>query len=205
MVHCTRACVGPWPGETKRQYQDAILLGEDECFLRSPLETLCRIIRSGTILASAIVTSSKYPVVCWSAVPLLNLLERRCFRSHVQRWDYEPFGIAVRLEVAKQLGCQPVIYGQPRDRKKLRAGDRFRFQAVGKSIDWRSEQEWRMCGSLNLLALSEQDVRVFALDTADVRERLSQVSWPVTLLRSEELAIHGKEDNRGLSQTWKAV
>ena len=199
LVHCTRTCLGPWPGETKRQYQDSILLGNGQISQRSPLDTLCRILRSGTLLASAVVSSVKDPVVCWSAVPLLELLGRRCFRSHLKRWDYEPFGIAVRLDVVKRWGCQPVIYGQPRDRKKLPAGDRFRFQAVGKSVDWRSEREWRNADSFSLLDLPVGDIRVFAVDSANARNRLSQIPWQLTLLRSEQLEIHRKAENSDLS------
>jgi len=205
LVHCTRGCSGPWPGETQRQYQDSILLGQSEHAQRRPLDTLCRIIGSEMLLASAVVTSPKYPVVCWSAVPLLSLLDRRCFRSHVQRWDYEPYGIAVRLEVAKRLGCQPVIYGQPRDRKKLAAGNQFLFQPIGKTNDWRREQEWRMRGNLDLSALSVRDLRVFAVDTASTRERFRRLPWPVTLLRCVKQSERGKTGRRGLLETWKAV
>ena len=205
LVHCTRASNGPWPDETRAQYQDTILTGDSQHANRTALDALSRIIQSRQLLASAIVSSREYPVVCFSAVPLLRLLQQRCFRAHVHRWDYEPYGIAVRLEVVRRLGGLPVIYGQPEDREKLSSGQRFRYQALGKSVDWRKEKEWRIAGNLPLRTLQEDDVRVFALDSPLARESLIDIPWGLTLLERETRRLSKKTQNGGLSEIWKAV
>ncbi len=205
LVHCTRGSKGPWPGETPTEYRDAILTQGRRVANRTALDALCRIIHSGEIMSSAIVSSRQYPVVCWSAVPLLQLLRQRCFRSHVQRWDYEPYGIAVRLEAIRELGGRPVIYGRSGEAGKLPVGERFRHQAAGKSIDWRKEKEWRLACSLSLKSLKPCDVRIFALDSGLARSRLVNLAWKVTIIKHVSKRTLKKTGNDGLSEIWKAV
>ena len=205
LVHCTRASKGPWPDETLTQYRDAILTCDRWVAERTALDSLCRIIHSGEILSSAIVSSRKYRVVCWSAVPLLDLLRQRCFRSHVQRWDYEPYGLAIRVKTLSKLGGRPVIYGQPADQEKLAASDRFRHQSVGKSGRWCKEKEWRLPQSLSLATLDPSEVRVFALDSIPARERLANLPWKRTFLQHEKKRASKKTAKDGLSEIWKTV
>jgi hypothetical protein len=182
LVHCTRQRDGAWPGETVRQYHDSILLGDESCASRRPLDALVRIVRSGRLVAGATATSKRHSVVCFSALPLKELLQRRCFRPQLGRWDYEPYGIAIRFSVAKRLGIQPVIYGDAKDRALLPAADQFRFHPIGKTFDWREEREWRSSESVNLAAMNRDDIRVFAEDKSTARMRLQDCPWPVTLV-----------------------
>ena len=205
LVHCTRASKGPWPGETLTEYRDTILTHDRRVANRTALDSLCRIIHSGELLSSAIVSSRRYPVVCWSAVPLLELLQQRCFRSHVQRWDYEPYGVAVRKKAICELGARPVIYGQPGGAGKLPVSERFRHQAAGRSIDWRKEKEWRLAGGLSLVSLNPCDVRIFSLDSCLARSRLVNLPWKVTILKHVSKLTLKKTGNDGLSGIWKAV
>ena len=205
LVHCTRAPNGPWPGETLNEYRDTILNCERRIANRTVLDALCRIIQSGELTSSAMVSSRRYPVVCWSAVPLLDLLQRRCFRSHVQRWDYEPYGVAVRVRAIRMLGGRPVIYGRSGEADKLPISERFRHQAAGRSIDWREEKEWRLAGSLSLVSLNPHDVRIFALDSGLARSRLVNLPWKVTLLKHLSKRMRKNTGSDGLSQIWKAV
>ena len=213
LVHCTRASQGKWPDQTLTQYRDQILTSDPNVARRTALDSLGRIIQMGHLVASAVVSSHRYPVVCWSAVPLLDLLRQRCFRAHVQRWDYEPYGVAVRVDAIHGLGGRPVIYGQSGDREKLAESDKYRFQALGKSasksasnfIDWRKEKEWRLAQSLSLVSLNPADVRVFAADSCLARSRLSDLPWNLTLLRRETSSLVRKSGKRGLSEIWKAV
>lgn len=186
LIHCTRQRDGAWPGETERQYRDAILLGDESSANRGPLDALVRIIRAGQLVAGATATSKSHPVVCFSALPLKELLQRRCFRPQLGRWDYEPYGIAIRLSVAKRLGIRPVIYGETKDRARLPAEDQFRFHPIGKTFDWREEREWRSSESVNLAAMNIGDIRVFAADLSNVRRRLQHCPWPLTLVAETE-------------------
>lgn len=182
LVHCTRGRDGPWPGETMRQYRDSILLGDAAATEREPLDALMRILRSGQLVNSSIATAKSHPVVCFSALPLAELLSRRCFRPQLGRWDYEPYGIAICISAARRLGIQSVIYGDTKQRRRLPVEDRFRFHPIGKTYDWRQEREWRSSRRVDLNQLDRDEVRVFATDTPEGRIRLQGCRWQVTWL-----------------------
>jgi len=184
LIHCTRAPAGAWPGETERQYRDSMLIGRDDLALRRPIDALMSIIRSGKIVAAATATTKKHPVVCFSSRSLHELLQRRCFRPQLNRWDYEPYGIAIRLTVARQLGIQPVVYGLPKDRSTLSPDQQFRFHPIGRTFDWREEREWRSKQSVDLTAIDFDDVRVFAEDKQESRKRLQRCPWSVTFVQA---------------------
>ncbi len=161
LVHCTRGASEPWPDETENQFRDCVLLNETDGDERGAFQTLSRIVRGGKLLASCRASDRRFPVVCLSAVPLAELLERRQYRSHLHRWDYEPYGVALRTSAAERLGIRPVIYGEADDRSHLPADDQYLFQAKGKTFDWTSEREWRSRGDIDLCQLSIDDVRIF--------------------------------------------
>lgn len=181
LIHCTRACQQNWPDETMQQYRDALLIGERDAMNRGPWDALTRILRSGRLVASATASHRKQPVVCFSALPLQQLLTKRCFRPHLGRWDYEPFGIAVRLKAAQKIGIRPVIYGEPCQRSELPKAEQYRFHPVGTTVDWREENEWRSCRNVNLREFHPSDVRVFAaMEQSVLRDRIPNVPWRVT-------------------------
>ncbi|TWT93684.1 hypothetical protein Pla100_42020 [Neorhodopirellula pilleata] len=181
LVHCTRAAPGPWPKQTIRQYRDEMLLGDAATASRSAPAALARIVRGRRLIAGAVTSSHQIPVVCFSAVPLPELLSRRTYRSHLHRWDYEPYGIAIRKTAAEQIGIEPVVYAEDVLRSGLGSGQLHRFQACGKTTDWRVEKEWRAAEDVDLDALDPTDVCVFSAN-GDWADRLSTVnhrSWPL--------------------------
>ena len=149
---------------------------------RTALDTLYRLLRNRRILASAVATSKSYPVVCFSERALLDMLAMRCYRPHLGRWDYEPFGVAIEKSTAIELGAKSVIYGQPSDRKRLSMPDRFRFHPVGTTYDWRTEQEWRFPKTVNLDEIPQESLRVFASATDQALGLLSDFRFPITWL-----------------------
>ena len=182
LVHCTRGTDAAWPGVTPRQYLDSMLLGDGEAGGGDALQTLSRIVRSGRLLARAGASSRAHAVVCFSAVPLRELLCRRCYRPHLHRWDYEPYGVAIRCRAAAAAGVKPVIYGDPTDRATIPPDDRYRFQPRGATYDWTAEREWRSPGDIDLGRFAADDVRVFVPNAEDAVAvgRLSR--WPVTVV-----------------------
>lgn len=169
LVHCTRAAAGPWPGQTWAQYRDDLLLSEPAAAARDAIDSLCRIVRSQRLVASAMTTERDEKVVCFSAVELPKLLAGRTYRSHLHRWDYEPFGIAIARHAGVRLGVQPVVYGDRNQREALSADQRFRFQASGTTYDWTSEQEWRCRSDIDLSRLSPGEVFIFVPDENSAR------------------------------------
>lgn len=169
LVHCTRAAAGPWPGQTWAQYRDDLLLADPAAAARDAIDALCRIVRSQRLIAGATASARDEWVVCFSAVELPQLLAARTYRSHLHRWDYEPFGIAVACSAAVRIGMRPVVYGDHKRRQELATDERFRFQSVGLTHDWTSEQEWRCGSDIDLSRLGTGEVLIFVPDENSAR------------------------------------
>jgi hypothetical protein len=133
----------------------------------TPLDALSRILRTRCLFASARTSNQSHPVVCFSSRPLADILKQRCYRPHLHRWDYEPYGIAIRRSAAIDAGLQPVIYGTEQQRKNLPAEDQYRFQSCGKTYDWTGEAEWRCHGDLRLDEFRPNDLRLFVANRDD--------------------------------------
>lgn len=184
LVHCTRAAAGPWPGQSWNGYCDDMLLGDPSLGSRDCIDALCRIVRKERLVAGAITSNRSTPVVCFSAVPLPELIARRAYRSHLHRWDYEPYGIAITRDAAARLGIAPVVYGDRETRQQLPDEQKYRFQSSGTNLDWASEREWRSCSDVNLSVFGAGELCVFVPDD-DAAMRVASVvqgRWPVTVL-----------------------
>lgn len=184
LAHCTRAAAGPWPGQTWPQYRDDLLLANPAAAARDAIDALCRIVRSQRLIAGAMTSNRDESVVCFSAVELPKLLAARTYRSHLHRWDYEPFGIAVARPAAVRIGMQSVVYGDRRQRKELPADQRFRFQSAGSTYDWTSEQEWRCGSDIDLSRLGPGEVFIFVPDENSARRvgSCNHATWPMIRL-----------------------
>ena len=178
LVHCTRACPGPWPGQSLRQYRDELMLAKSQVIERGPEAVLRRIVRSGRLVGGAVASRGDQPVVCFSAVDLGELLRRRTYRSHLKRWDYLPFGIAVRRSGAADAGLREVSYvtGKPAD------GEPWWRVSSGPSGQWRAEREWRGAGDLLLDRLATRDVCLFVPDqqaATELQNHAGRRDWRV--------------------------
>lgn len=197
LIHCTRGVNGPWPDESDSQYRNSMMLGGLTQYgmhlggtttaVRGPIDTLCRILRSGRMIASAITSSHQSPVVCFTAMTLDQVLQCRRYRPHVGRWDFEPFGIAIRKTTAIQIGMQPVVYGLDRDKTDLAESELYRFHPLGRTFDWTYEREWRSSQTIDLSQLGPSDVRVFAGDSPEARKRLANCGFRVTWISGQEI------------------
>lgn len=178
LIHCTRGRSGPLPGQTESQWRDEVLLSGGGGIDLGPLEILCRILQQQCLRGSPLGKGLP-PVVCFSDLSLPELISRRTYRPHRKRWDYEPFGIAVRKQKLGSLGAHPVTYADGLDQAKLEADDRWRYQATGKTYDWTEEREWRLRGSLDLSQFSAEDLIVF-VQTELAASQIAEISrWPV--------------------------
>lgn len=156
MTHCTRRRAGPWPDEDRATYLDDLIfrrVGANH----SALAALCRILRTRKLVATAEFVRGESRVVSFSAKQLPDLLAQRVFRSHLSRWDFEPYGICIDRDLISQLAGRPVVYGSESAFQQLARIDRPFFQktsaaddAAQAGIDWTIEQEWRLIGDLSL-------------------------------------------------------
>jgi hypothetical protein len=190
LCHWTRAQGGPWPDQTQQDWLDELILACDSAD-RSALAALFRIVQNGTVLASSDGIRGTTAVVSLTAVPLSEFRVRRVYRRHRQRFDFEPFGIAVRRSVVQAAGAQPVIYGDEDKWSTLDAGDRFRFQPTrsgsddspGARTEWSAEEEWRFPGTLKLSVFDASDVCVFAATERAAESLRQHGRWRVVVVR----------------------
>ncbi len=190
LSHTTRACQGPWPGQSQIEYVDSLLDNTRDAD-HTAVATLERILTEQRLLASRRTIRGGNPVVCLTAVPLLNLPNRRQFRTHRSRWDFEPFGLCLRRDWLQDQGTRPVVYGDEQTWLGLPEADQPFFQLshqgnsdidpTSQPIDWSVEQEWRHEGDLDLRDLPPDQALVF-VPRFEAVTRLADVSrWPMTL------------------------
>lgn len=180
LIHCTRGRSGPIPGQTEAQWRDEVLLGGLGGADLGPADVL-QLIFTQQCLRGQPLGKGLPPVVCFAEVPLGELLARRTFRPHRGRWDYEPFGIAVRRGKLESMGVRPVVYAETFADSKLSANERWRYQATGKTFDWTEEREWRANGSLDLSLLEPSDMIIFVGDCTAATQMAEISRWPVII------------------------
>lgn len=182
VAHFTRRQRGAWADETESHYLDSLLLGERQ-FERSPLGTLARIIVQQLLIADNSLTRSAERVVCFSNRSLAEFRDLRVFRSHLARWDFEPYGIAIKREVLRACGGRPVAYGSEADWERMKPSERAFFQiARGDRDDWTVEDEWRVVGDLDLRFIAADDGIVFVSTIDDARSLAPLSRWPIVTL-----------------------
>ena len=188
LLHWTRASAGPWPGESSEDFLDALIL-RTQTANHSAVTTLLRILSEGFLRASAEGIRGSSPVVAFTGVPLHEFRQRRVFRKHRHRFDFEPWGIAIRRNRLMDLGVRPVIYGDDEIWNSLNSDERRFFQKAtsGGATNNSDEFEWRAIGDVDLSHLSRTDVCVF-VDSIEAAQLVSFHSpWNVIVVpeRSE--------------------
>lgn len=184
LCHWTRPASGPWPGESWQQYCESLL---QECCDHSACGTLQRIMSERLLRASHLAIRGGHRVVAFTAVPLGEFRSRRVFRGHRQRFDFEPWGVAVRRAALSAWDLRPVRYGSEESWRALPVADQPWYQKGTRDgvTDTIAEAEWRVPGDVDLSRLSESDVVVF-VDTQAAAARIQASSlWPVLVLPDE--------------------
>jgi hypothetical protein len=187
LTHCTRRRPGPWPDEDERHYLDDLILdrrGADH----SAFAALWRIVQTRRLLATSDLLRGDVPAVCWTAVPLGELPQLRAFRSHLGRWDFEPYGVCVLRSWLEERGARPVIYGDEEVWQQLAQAQRPFFQKSharspsGHMTDWTLEREWRQLGDADLHLLPAAAGFVFVPTAAQARALAAISPWPVIVV-----------------------
>lgn len=185
LLHCTRRHEGPWHGQSDDEFLDELICESPERD-RSPLATLMRLVREERLRASGAAIRGAAPVVCFTDANLAELPLLRRFRNHRRRWDFEPFGLAIRRAWLAGRGARPVVYGDDELWNKLPVDERPWFQrrwtrrdAAGESIDWSVEREWRCVGDIDLRELPTDSAAVFVPDERSAARLAPLSRWPV--------------------------
>jgi hypothetical protein len=188
LFHWTRATYVPWPGESREERWDRLLLGTGDS---TALGTLRRILTSGVLRASRVIRGGP-SAVCFSAMDLNEWPQRRCYRPHRGRYDFELYGLAVRKQRLLELGALPVTYGWP-PLEKVLSGPTLAYvqklRAAGPEskwlLDWSIEGEWRLVGDLPLNRLLPSDAFCFVATRAEAEQIASDSPWPVAYFSEE--------------------
>ncbi len=182
LVHCTRDAEQCWPDESREAWQRRIYWSRDARF-NDPCESLLRIVSTKRLIGTSKTTRGATPVVCFSAAPLNQLLSRRTYRTHLRRWDYEPYGIGIRRTWLEGRGGKPVTYGDRETWQAMPQSERPWFQDRGTTFDWTQECEWRCVREVDLGALGPYDGFVFVPGPRDA-ERIARAgcAWPILIM-----------------------
>lgn len=109
----------------------------------------------------------------------------RAFQSHLARWDWEPYGIAIRRDRLEQQGARPVVYLKPSVLKQLSDTEVVYAQVASEKPgdrDWRVEAEWRVAGDVRLTSIAFDEAFVFVPNRGDA-ELLAPISrWPIAIV-----------------------
>ncbi|MBM84308.1 MAG: hypothetical protein CMJ78_27445 [Planctomycetaceae bacterium] len=185
LTHCTRGRQGPWPKQTEEDYLDDLLLdraGADH----SCLAALCRILNQQRLVASNAAIRGGYETVSFTEANPEELLRLRSYKKHRGRWDFEPYGIAIRIDRLREMGIQSVQYGSESDWDNLPNERRpyFQLNREVEGFDWSIEREWRCVGDVDLSQLGEADAMVLVPTHAEAFA-IGRVSrWPILVLES---------------------
>ncbi len=182
LLHWTRSTVGPWPNQDEQEFNDELILGCRSSD-RSALATLLRIVTEGRLWASSEAIRGGFRVVSFTEVPLHEFRRRRTYRKHRRRYDFEPWGIAIRRDILVSAGARPVAYGDEETWRATSEEARPFFQNVGAGDGWtKDEREWRIAGHMPLHSLPASAVAVF-VDSEESRSIVQkQTDWQVIVV-----------------------
>ena len=182
LLHWTRSTIGPWPDQDEQEFNDELILGCHSSD-RSALATLLRIVTEGRLWASSDAIRGGFRVVSFTEVPLHEFRTRRTYRKHRRRYDFEPWGIAIRRDILVSVGARPVDYGDEESWHTTTEPARPFFQNIGAGDGWtKDEREWRIAGHVRLHQLPASAVVVF-VDSEESRLIVQkQTEWQVIVV-----------------------
>ncbi|MFO0914285.1 MAG: hypothetical protein U0795_15100 [Pirellulales bacterium] len=190
LLHWTRACAGCWPGQTDDEFLDELLSGEISP--RLAVDVLQRIVTTERLLGTGVAIRGGHSMVCFTAQSFHELIRHRTYRSHRQRWDAEPYGLAIARSWLVDRGARPVCYGDDSTWSGLAPSDRPYFQlarsrsAGSQPIDWTIEREWRIASPLDLSTLRSDEAWIWVPDELSAASIRRVSRWPVIVANSDD-------------------
>jgi hypothetical protein len=159
IVHFTRACDGPWPGESKAQFFASIAASPGH-YPRDGLSTLLRILREGLIRPSTFRIRGRGATVSFTALAPRDALSLVRWRSRYARFAFEPYAIGLCWQAALRAGATAVIYDPGAAHDTTNRGSPM-HQGRGREGEWEAEREWRIEQGVDLTVFDPSEVFVF--------------------------------------------
>ncbi len=189
LVHWTSSSNGPWPNETSADFYRSIIESDKE-YSHSALNTLINILKAGTIYGSSEHIKGKHRCVGFTGLPPAEAIQLMRLRRRYMRYSFEPFGIAIEKESAKQLGIRPVIYGTSQEYSRLSSDDQLCFQSEGRfDGQWRNEHEHRYVGHFDLRKIPDDQMAVIVRDESQIERVRNHCSCSITALTGIKSAV----------------
>jgi hypothetical protein len=170
LMHFTRACDGPWPGESRAQFY-ASVAASSERYPRDGLSTLRRIIDEKRIRASTFRIRGHGATVSLTARAPADALSLVRWRSRYARFSFEPYAIGLSREAAVRAGAKPVVYDPGASRTEPGRDSPLH---QGRGGGWEAEREWRIQGDLDLAGFDRSELVVFTATAAEAESLRSR-------------------------------
>ena len=159
IIHWTRTSNNPWPGEKLYDYYDALTNSTDN-YPRSAFNTLLRIVKESKLRSSGRHHRKGIKAVAFSELKPTQAISLMKWRARYGEMTFEPYGIAIRKEAAKNIGIRQVIYGNNDLHEKLDDEYKPYYQSIGSKGFWVPEKEWRHIGDINLTTIEPDAIKV---------------------------------------------
>lgn len=183
LIHSTRSCPGPWPGQTPAEYYRALTSGRSGA-AHTAFDTLRRILDQGRIRGGSDLTRGRASVVSFTARGLDELSALVRWRPGLIRWTFEPYGLAITRTALQGLGAAPVVYGGDDVWENLPDDQQFRFQLHRPPMtDWSREKEWRLEGDVDLGKIPKGDIKIIVPSREEALEIASEYGLRVVLAK----------------------
>ena len=169
LTHYTREPDGAWPGEPRTEYLRWLCSGVPYT-PRDAFAALCRILSEKRIRACGRLMPRSTPMVCFTASQPAQMSPLRQWRRGLHRWAFTPYGVAVRKGKLVERGARQVTYVSRNVLATAAPGTReFMQPDHGDTLDWSTENEWRIAGDVDLTAFDPADVLALVATEEEAR------------------------------------
>ncbi len=176
LIHYTRACRGPWPGQSWSEYLSDLIynnLGS----AHDAVDTLRRILVERKIRACGKWTRGSIPVVSFTETTPEEFGLICKWRRGLMRRTFEPYAIAFSKKALLDKGARKVVYAPEEDFMTLSQDAKAYFQlSSSPCADWTVEKEWRLHGDLGFENMKPSDWFVIAPNHHDAQDLRNSVS-----------------------------
>lgn len=181
--HYTREHVGPW----HEQSWDSYFTGLINCApdsARTPFDTLLKILEEEKIRGSGKLIKGGEPVVCWTSNSPLEILSRRSYRKALARWEYHPYAVAIKQNIAEKVEIKPVICASSNEYKLIPQGQRYLYKQLDTKGNnkWAEQDEWRCRGDFLLTDVHPSEGLVLVSNSYEKSIAIRKSRFPVVSL-----------------------
>ncbi len=150
LIHWTRTSNHHWPGEKRRDFYQALSEAR-ELYPRSAYATIEQILRQRLVRGSARHMFAGIAMVSATSASLTESVALMKYRTRYREMTFEPFAIAIPVDVAKKLGAAEAAYCSANNFARLSSEDKLYAHSSGASdANWAKEKEWRIRGDIDL-------------------------------------------------------